>query len=158
LLPKYLIQTQTPDVSVFQAARYASFYPQALAFGCLAGAVLLRSVSPSVVLFFCAIGAALAAAIAGLGTGPLGGYALINIGLFNGILFPTIFALAIENLGEDAHLGSGLLLTANGGGGIVAAIIAGSAGHLGISHTFLLPCLCYLAIAGHGLKTAARPA
>ena len=44
---------------------------------------------------------------------------LIAIGFFNSIMFPTIFTLAIEDLGEAKPLGSGVLCTAIVGGAFI---------------------------------------
>ncbi len=58
--------------------------------------------------------------------------ALLAIGLFNSIMFPTIFSLACEGLGTRAAEGSGILCVAIVGGAIVPLVTGGAADHLGL--------------------------
>lgn len=79
-------------------------------------------------------------------------YTIIAVGLFNSIMFPTIFTLAIDGLGKHTGQGSGILCTAIVGGAIIPLIQGYFADTIGIHHAFFLPVLCYLYIAYYGLK------
>lgn len=75
----------------------------------------------------------------------------IAVGLFNSIMFPTIFTLGIAELGLLTGEGSGLLIMAIVGGAIIPVLqglIADSS--IGIHHAFILPLFCYLYIAYYG--------
>jgi FHS family L-fucose permease-like MFS transporter len=79
------------------------------------------------------------------------------VGLFNSIMFPTIFTLAIEGLGKHTSQGSGILCMAIVGGAIVPVAQGALADAIGIHHGFIIPVLCYLYIAWYGAK-GLRPA
>jgi MFS transporter, FHS family, L-fucose permease len=79
-------------------------------------------------------------------------YAILAVGLFNSIMFPTIFTLAIDGLGKHTGQGSGILCTAIVGGAIIPVIQGAFADNIGIHHAFFLPVLCYLYIAYYGMK------
>jgi FHS family L-fucose permease-like MFS transporter len=69
-------------------------------------------------------------AVASLGAGQVAMWALISVGLFQPIIFPTIFTLGIRGLGPLTEEGSGLLIMAIAGGAlvIVQGILADSFG------------------------------
>jgi FHS family L-fucose permease-like MFS transporter len=79
-------------------------------------------------------------------------YSIIAIGLFNSIMFPTIFALGIERLGPMTSKASSLLIMAIVGGAIVPYIQGVLADHIGLQHAFFLPLLCYLYIVFYGVS------
>jgi FHS family L-fucose permease-like MFS transporter len=81
--------------------------------------------------------------------------ALLAVGLFNSIMFPTIFTLAIDELGDLKPLGSGILCTAIFGGAIIppaVGYIADLTG--GFQFAFVLPILCYLYIQYYAFRIA----
>jgi FHS family L-fucose permease-like MFS transporter len=80
---------------------------------------------------------------------------VIAIGLVNSVMFPTIFTLAIEELGEDTAQASGLLCLAIVGGAVVPVITGFTADHLGLGTALFVPVACYLWIALYGLLTRA---
>ncbi len=85
-----------------------------------------------------------------LGNGVLAMWSVIAIGLFNSIMFPTIFALAIKGLGNYAGQGSSLLVMAIVGGAIVPPLQGWVADLLNIQYSFIIPFACYLYIVYYG--------
>ena len=79
-------------------------------------------------------------------TGPVSGWALLSIGLFNSIMFPTIFSLACEGLAERAAEGSGIICMAIVGGAIVPLLLGAAADNWGLHVALFVPALCYLGI------------
>jgi len=79
-------------------------------------------------------------------------YSILAVGLFNSIMFPTIFTLAIDGLGKHTGQGSGILCTAIVGGAIIPVAQGFFADNIGIHHAFFLPVICYLYIAYYGVK------
>lgn len=78
-------------------------------------------------------------------------WSVIAIGLFNSIMFPTIFTLAIRGLGVYTSQGSSLLVMAIVGGAIIPPLqgyIADVTGNLQLS--FLVPLICYAYIMYYG--------
>jgi len=84
--------------------------------------------------------------------GQIAMWAILAVGLFNSIMFPTIFTLAINGLGKHTGQGSGILCTAIVGGAIIPLLQGLLADNIGIHHAFILPVLCYMYIAFYGMK------
>ena len=97
---------------------------------------------------------ALIASVLVFATTLLNGYsalwAIVIVGLFNSIMFPTIFTLAIDGLGEYTSQGSGVLNTAIVGGAFLPLLMGVLADLMGIHAAFVLPAICYLYIAYYG--------
>jgi FHS family L-fucose permease-like MFS transporter len=88
--------------------------------------------------------------VASLVQGPTAMGALILVGLFHSIMFPTIFTLGIRGLGPLTEEGSGLLIMAIAGGALV--IIQGwLADHYGLQRSFLLTAACELYVLWYGI-------
>jgi FHS family L-fucose permease-like MFS transporter len=83
-------------------------------------------------------------------------WSIILIGLFNSIMFPTIFSMALHNLGKYTSQGSGLLCMAIVGGAVIPYVHAAIADDIGLQISFFLPALCYLFIAFYGKKYATQ--
>ena len=109
------------------------------------GSAAMRFVPAERVLAAASIGAALVVLIAIFSTGPVAMWALISVGLFHSIMFPTIFTLGIRGLGPLTEEGSGLLIMAIAGGALV--VLQGSlADAVGLQMSFLLTVACELYI------------
>ncbi len=78
-------------------------------------------------------------------------WTLLFIGLFNSIMFPTIFSLSIQHLGEHTAQGSGILCTAIVGGAIIPPLYGAVADVSGLQIALLIPAICYAYIAHYGL-------
>jgi FHS family L-fucose permease-like MFS transporter len=90
--------------------------------------------------------------------GALSGWSLLAIGLFNSIMFPTIFALASEGLGPRTADGSGVICMAIVGGAIVPIITGTAADAMGLKAALVIPAICYLGILLFGLYARRRAA
>ena len=102
---------------------------------------------PGLLLAIVASGALLLVAVSMLTLGHLAVNSILLVGLFNSIMFPTIFTLAIAGLGPFTGKGSGLLITAIVGGAVIPEVQGMIADRVGIHHAFILPLICYLYIA-----------
>lgn len=85
-----------------------------------------------------------------MGVGEMSMWAVLSIGLFNSIMFPTIFSLAIKGLGVDTSQGSSLLVMAIVGGALVPLVQGALADSLGVRVGFVIPIICYVYIAFYG--------
>ena len=72
------------------------------------------------------------------------------MGLFNSILFPSIFTLGIAGLGKLTGKGSGIMVAAIVGGAIIPLAQGALADHIGLHVAFFLPAVCYLYIVFYG--------
>jgi fucose permease len=85
-----------------------------------------------------------------IGKGNFAMWSVLSIGLFNSIMFPTIFSLAIKGLGVDTSQGSSLLVMAIVGGGIVPPLQGYLADLTSVQFSFLVPIMCYAYIVYYG--------
>lgn len=87
------------------------------------------------------------------GSGQIALWTVISIGLFNSIMFPNIFALAVKGL-DSAELSSasGLINTLIFGGAIIPLIMGSVAETYGYTWAFLVPAICYLYIFFYAVK------
>ncbi len=77
---------------------------------------------------------------------------MLAVGFFNSIMFPTIFALGVAELGPLTGSGSGILTMAIVGGAILPLMQGAIADHIGLHHAFILPVLRYLYILFYALS------
>ena len=118
--------------------------------GRLIGSVVMRTIPAERVLAFASIGACVVMLIATFTTGHVAMWALISVGLFHSIMFPTIFTLGIKGLGPLTEEGSGLLIMAIAGGALV--IVQGwLADTYGLQNSFLLTAACELYVLFYAL-------
>jgi FHS family L-fucose permease-like MFS transporter len=134
------------------ATWYVSAYWTGALIGRLIGSYLLAKFDPRRLLaIFALINVALLATTMA-SAGDLAKWSVVAIGLFNSIMFPTIFALSIERLGPLTNKGSSLLIMAIVGGAIVPVIVGALADWQGLQVSFLVPMLCYAFIVFYGLR------
>ena len=136
------------------AAMYVTYYWGGAMVGRFIGFGVMRFVSPGKAL---AVNAAVSIGlilIAIFGHGHVAMWSLIAVGLFNSIMFPTIFSMALNKLGKLTGQGSGILCMAIVGGAIVPFAQGWMADTIGLQISFLIPAACYIFILYFGLKYA----
>ena len=82
-------------------------------------------------------------------------YALIGVEFFMSIMFPTIFSLSIEGLGEQKKLGSSLVIMAVAGGAVFPLIMGKISDSSSIQLAYIVPALCFLVVLFFAMKTTA---
>ena len=85
-------------------------------------------------------------------TGEISLWSLISLGLYNSIMWPSIFALAIAGLGKHTSQGSSLLVMAILGGALIPPIQGIVADSLGVHLSFIVPIFCYFYLAFYAWK------
>lgn len=158
LIVNYLMQTDVLGLGEQAAGKMIPLYWGGALIGRFIGSALLRVFSPGKLLAFNAIAAIALLALSTHTTGALSGYSYLAIGLMNSIMFPTIFSLACEGLGERSADGSGVICVMIVGGAVIPPLtghLADLSGHLATA--MLLPAACYAIIAAFGWY-ARRPA
>ncbi|HEV3030050.1 MAG TPA: sugar MFS transporter [Polyangia bacterium] len=131
-------------------AKLVSLYWGGAMVGRFIGTVTLRMYKPGKVLALHAVGSCALIALTMLTSGSLAMYAVLAVGLFNSIMFPTIFTLAIDRLGKHTGQGSGILCMAIVGGALIPVLQGAVADAIGIHHCFIVALLCYVYIAWYG--------
>ena len=123
-----------------------TFYWGGAMIGRFVGSALMQKIAPSRLLALFALGAVALIALSIATSGVIALLALIGVGLFNSIMFPTIFTLGIGELGDLKPLGSGVLCTAIVGGAFIPPAVGALADVSGFSVALVLPVVCYLYI------------
>jgi len=146
---------ESPEIAGFAAktaAGFVSFYWGGAMVGRFLGAGLLRRFKPGNLLAICAVSTTALVGSSMLLSGHTAMWAILAVGLFNSIMFPTIFSLGVAELGPLTGNASGILNMAIVGGAILPVIQGVIADRVGIHHAFVLPVLCYLYIMYYGLS------
>ena len=136
------------------AAAYLGIYGLLFMIGRFAGTFFLKFVRQQKLLTIYAVICTLLCAIAILGKGEYVVYALCGLGFFVSIMFPTIFALGIVDLGEDTKIGSSLLIMSIIGGAIFPYIMGTivDMSNDKIQPGYIVPLICFLVIIYFGVS------
>lgn len=143
LFINFVSQPQIGNLTHEEASHYLFLLWGGMMVGRFVGSVAMRSIPAERALAIASIGAFAVMLVAAFASGPLAMWALISVGLFHSIMFPTIFTLGIRGLGSLTEEGSGLLVMAIAGGALV--IVQGwIADNYGLQPSFLLTAACEL--------------
>ena len=151
-LVNYFAEAHIAGLEEHSAAKYISYYWGGAMIGRFIGSAALQKVAPSKALMFNTICIILLLACTILTSGSIAMWSVLAIGLFNSIMFPTIFSIAIEGLGSLTSKGSGWLCLAIVGGAIVPLIQGLFADFINIQLSFIVPAICYIYIAWYALN------
>jgi len=152
----FLIQPQILGVAPERAGFLLSFYWLGAMVGRFAGSLLLTRFRAGPLLTGAALVAGLLCVTVSQASGELAAAAVLSVGLFNSIMFPTLFTLTLERSSVPAPATSGLLCVAIVGGAILPQLVGRVADVAGLSVTFLVPALAYFGIALFAAATS-RP-
>ena len=126
------------------------FYWGGAMIGRFVGAYLTKIIAPGKVLSIFALLAILMIVISINTQGLLSMWSILAVGLFNSIMFPTIFTLTLEGLGDLKAQASGLLCMSIVGGAIIPFVFGGLIDSFGFKTAFILTMLCYGYILYYG--------
>jgi len=145
-LVNYFSQPDIGGLTEKAAANLVAFYWGGAMVGRFIGSGLLQKMKTGQLLSICAVCAGALVAISMLATGHVAMYSIILVGLFNSIMFPSIFTLGVAELGPLTGDGSGVMIMAIVGGALIPYAQGAIADRIGIHHAFFLPVICYLYI------------
>lgn len=152
----YLINfMEHPDIaglSPLDASKHLSIYWGGAMIGRFIGSYIMTKIKPNKLLTFNAIVIVMLLCSAMLIQGHWGMWAVLAIGLFNSIMFPTIFSLGLNKLGAQTSRASGLLCMGIVGGAIVPMIQATIADNHSLLISFIVPVVCYTYISWFGIS------
>lgn len=156
-----LAQHTVPGMTAQIAAYYLMSHQGGFMAGRFAGSALMKSIPASRLLSLFAAGSLICATIVLVASGIVPVWAIVFIGFFHSIMFPTIFALGIKNLGPLTKRGSSLMVMAIVGGAIFPALMGRISDATNIQTAFVVPLVCYayilyFAIAGYRPAPADR--
>ena len=147
-------EPQIAGLSHAAAAHYVSYYWGGAMIGRFIGFAVIRYVSPGKALAFNSAASIALVMVAIFGQGQAAMWAIIAVGLFNSIMFPTIFSMALYRLGKFTGQASGILCMAIVGGAVVPFAQGLLADNIGLQWSFAVPAACYAFILYFGLKYA----
>jgi FHS family L-fucose permease-like MFS transporter len=151
-LVNYFGLPEIAGLSAKTAAGFVSFYWAGSMVGRFLGAPLLQRIKAGHLLALCALCAAALISLSMILGGHTAMWTILGVGLFNSIMFPTIFSLGVAELGPLTGNGSGVLNMAIVGGALLPVIQGVIADRVGLHHAFILPVICYLYILFYGLS------
>ena len=122
---------------------FVTFYWSGAMIGRFIGAYLTKLYNPSKVLGCFTIGALLLIIISMNTTGLISMWSILGVGLFNSIMFPTIFTLSIQDIDELKPQASGILCTMIVGGAIIPPLFGFFTDLSGFKMAFYLLVVCY---------------
>ena len=157
VIVNYLMQSSVLGLGAEEAGKHVPFYWGGAMVGRFVGSYLLRIFSPGKVLACAATAVITLLLISANTAGAVSGWSLLAVGLFNSIMFPTIFALACEGLGPRAAEASGIICVSIVGGAVVPPIAGLMDDLTGLKAALIVPAICYAVICGFGIY-ARRPA
>lgn len=131
---------------------FVTFYWSGAMIGRFVGSYLTRILKPGIVLSIFSFIAILLIVTSISTTGLFSMWSILAVGLFNSIMFPTIFTLAIDGIGELKPKGSGLLCTAIVGGAIIPPLYGYFTDSIGFKSALFFIILCYVYILWYGYK------
>jgi MFS transporter, FHS family, L-fucose permease len=153
-LISFLGEPHIGGLTAVAAAHYVAVYWGGAMVGRFIGSLVMQKVSPGKALAFNSAMAIALLLLAVFGTSTLAMWSVLAIGLFNSIMFPTIFTMALHRLGKLTGQASGILCMAIVGGALVPFAQGMVADALNVQKSFLVPTVCYAFILFYGLKFA----
>jgi len=145
-------QHTVPGTTARVAAEYLFGHQFGFMLGRFGGSAAMKKIAPARLLSAFSMGCLMCVIVALLGTGIVPVLAVVLIGFFHSIMFPTIFALSIKDLGPLTKRGSSLLVMAILGGAVFPAIMGRISDATNIQTAFVVPLVCYVYILYFAVK------
>ena len=92
--------------------------------------------------------------------GIIGLYILVGASAFMSLMFPTIYGVALDGLGQDASLGAAGLVMAIVGGALMPPLqgliidMQSIGSFAAVNVSFLLPFICFCVVATYGFRAS----
>ena len=134
------------------AARYLQAHMLGFMVGRFAGSAIMKTVAASRLLSLFAAGSLVCLLIVLFASGRIPVWAIVLVGFFHSIMFPTIFALSLKDLGPYTKLGSSLLVMSIIGGAIVPAVMGRISDATDIQKAFVIPLICHAYVLYFALR------
>jgi MFS transporter, FHS family, L-fucose permease len=137
-------QYSMPGLPEKQAANYLKLHLLGFMIGRFAGSAIMKRIAAPRLLSLFGMSALICLMIVLVGTGVAPMWALVLLGFFHSIMFPTIFALSLKHLGPHTKLGSSLLVMSIIGGAVFPAAMGYISDLSSIRYAFWVPFFCHL--------------
>ncbi len=157
LLINYMGLPQIAGFTEATAAKYLSLYWGGAMVGRFIGSAAMQKVRTGPILGSAGVLAVVLVITSLITHGHTAMWALIAVGFFNSIMFPSIFTLGVQDLGPLTSKGSSLMIAAIVGGAVIPFLTSSLADRNGLQSAFIVPVVCYLYIAAFGIAAIRRP-
>ena len=134
-----------------QASYFLSISLMLFTLGRFAGTALMKKVAPNHLLTIYSIINVLLCVVVLTGKGMLSVYSLMTVFFFESIMFPTIFALGVKNLGHNTKRGASFIIMSIAGGALMPYVM-GMLSEKGTAHAYIVPLFCFVVVAWYGWK------
>ncbi len=133
-------------------AHYLGYMLLCFMIGRYVGTFLMTKIKPQILLsVYSALNVLLLAYCVFVG-GNFGLYAMMAVEFFMSIMFPTIFALGIKDLGSQTKIGSSFMVMSIVGGALVPLALGYISRNINIQVAYLVPLVCFIVVLYFGLK------
>lgn len=153
-LVNYLTMPEIGGINEEAAGRMVSYYWGAAMIGRFVGAAAMRYIQPTTMLAVNGLFAIALICLTMMTQGQLAVWSVLAVGFCNSVMFPTVFTLAIRDLGPLTGQGSGLLCQAIVGGALLPMVQGATADLIGVQLSFIIPAVCYIYIIWYALRGA----
>ena len=119
--------------------------------GRFAGTAIMKFMAPNRLLAIYAIINVILCAVVTWAEGMLSIYTLMGVFFFESIMFPTIFALGVKNLGADTKKGSSFIIMSIVGGALMPYVMGLLAESYSTSFSYIVPMLCFIVVFAFGV-------
>ncbi len=147
-LTEYLV----PGTADKAASSYLKWHLLGFMIGRFAGSAMMKYIPASRLLAAFAVACLICVSVALVTTGSIPIYAVVLIGFFHSIMFPTIFALSIKGLGAYTKLGSSLLVMSIIGGAVLPVTMGYVSDATNIQRALIVPLVCYVYILSFAVR------
>jgi FHS family L-fucose permease-like MFS transporter len=143
---------KTTHIDEKTAASYLAFALFCFMIGRFVGTFLMKYIAPSKLLTFYSLANVLLLTIVVVYGGISSVYALIGVEFFMSIMFPTIFSLSIQSLGDETKIGSSLVIMAIVGGAVFPLLMGRLSDSINIQTAYIVPLLCFFVVFYFGWR------
>jgi FHS family L-fucose permease-like MFS transporter len=134
-----------------QAAKFLSISLFLFTIGRFAGTALMKKIAPNKLLTIYSIINIILLTVIVYGKGMISVYSLMAVFFFESIMFPTIFALGVKNLGHNTKRGGSFIIMSIAGGAFMPYVM-GMLSEKTTAHAYIVPLLCFIIVAWYGWK------
>ncbi|MGN6250137.1 MAG: sugar MFS transporter [Ginsengibacter sp.] len=140
------------DISNAKAATLLSYSLILFTVGRFAGTALMKKIAPNLLLFYFAIINIFLCILVVMNKNWLSVYSLMVVFFFESIMFPTIFALGVKDLGHHTKKASSFIIMSIVGGAVMPYLMGLVAESYSTAFSYSVPLLCFIVVAWYGWK------
>lgn len=139
------------NITNAKASYFLSISLMLFTLGRFAGTALMKKIAPHVLLTLYSVINIVLCIIVVTGQGMFSVYSLMAVFFFESIMFPTIFALGVKNLGHNTKRGASFIIMSIAGGAFMPYVM-GLLSEKNTAQAYIVPLFCFVITAWYGWK------